>query len=99
VPSTRWPLTWGGNFNTSPGYSVRTSSRQTLDIFSQRTLDLYAQWQFDPHTRLRLAGARLTGGRYGSVSHLMTDTYGNEQRDTTRQQAVWSATIALEKDF
>jgi outer membrane receptor for ferrienterochelin and colicins len=93
------PLTWGGNFNTSPGYSVRTSSRQTLEIFRQRTLDLYAQWQFDPQTRLRVAGARLTGGTYGSVSHLMTDTYGNEQRDTTRQQAVWSATVALEKDF
>jgi outer membrane receptor protein involved in Fe transport len=99
VHSTRWPITWGGNFNTSPGYSVRTSSRQTLDVFRQRTLDLHAQWQFNPQTRLRVAGARLTGGTYGSVSHLMTDTYGNEQRDTTRQQAVWSATVALEKDF
>ena len=29
----------------------------------------------------------------------MTDTYGNEQRDTVRQKLPWSATVALEKDF
>ncbi len=92
------PLTWGGNFNASPGYSVRTSSRQTLDIRATHAIDLYAQWQFDPQTRLRLNASRL-GTRYASVSHLMTDTYGNEQRDALLQTRLWSATVALEKDF
>ena len=92
------PFSWGGNFNTSPGYDVRVSSRQTLEIQSTRGFDLFAQWTFDPRTRLRFNASRL-GSRYTSVSHLMTDTYGNEQRDTVRQKLPWSATVALEKDF
>lgn len=98
VVSARWPITWGGNFNASPGYSVRTSSRQTLDIHATHAIDLYAQWQFDAQTRLRLNASGL-GSRTASVSHLMTDTYGNEQRDALLQTRLWSATVALEKDF
>ena len=97
--SALWPLTWGGNFNASPGYRVRVSSRQTLEVFTQRALDLFAQWKFDPQTRLRLNASRLGGGGYGRVSYLMTDTYGNAQRDTVVQKMPWSATIAIEKDF
>ena len=99
VNSSRWPLTWGGNFNMSPGYSARISSVQTQEVFSQRTLDLYAQWQLDPRTRLRLTGTRLVSDDYGNVSDLMIDTYGNLERTTSRQQAPWSIMLALEKDF
>lgn len=99
VQSAVWPLSWGGNLNASPGYDVRVGSRQTLEIRSTRGIDLFAQWRFDPSTRLRLNASRLGGARYASVSHLMTDVYGNEQRDALRQQVPWSATVALEKDF
>jgi outer membrane receptor for ferrienterochelin and colicins len=99
VRSRRWPLTWGGNFNASPGYSVRVSEQQTLDIRATRSLDLYAQWAFDPKTRLRLSAARLGGGRNASVSHLVTDAAGNGQRDTVQQKLAWSAAVSLEKTF
>lgn len=99
VRSSLWPLTWGGNFNASPDYSVRVSEQQTLDIRATRSLDLYAQWVFDPQTRLRLSAARLGGGRNASVSHLVTDAAGNTQRDTVDQKIPWSAAVALEKTF
>ena len=99
VQSASSPFSWGGNFNASPGYDVRVSSQQTLEIKGARGFDLFAQWTFDPRTRLRFNANRLGGGRYTSVSHLLTDTYGNEQRDVVRQRLPWSATVALEKDF
>ncbi len=99
VKSANSPFSWGGNFNASPGYDVRVSSRQTLEIRATRGFDVFAEWRFDPRTRLRFNANRLGGGSYTSVSHLMTDTYGNAQRDTVRQTLPWSATVALEKDF
>lgn len=98
VRSASAPFTWGANLNASPGYSVRTGSRQTLDMGGNRALDLYAQWRLDPRTRLRLNASRL-GSRYASVSSLMTDTYGNEERSAVVQTGLWSATVALERNF
>lgn len=58
----RWPgtpLTVGGNFNYTPGYTTRLSDEQWLTQSAKRVVDAYVLWTINPAMRLRVTGSNL----------------------------------------
>lgn len=58
----RWPglpLTIGGNFNYTPGYTTRLSETQWIVAAPKRVLDAYALWTINPGMRVRLSASNL----------------------------------------
>jgi iron complex outermembrane receptor protein len=58
----RWPgtpLTIGGNFNITPGYTTRLSETQWLVQSPKRVLDAYVLWSINPSMRLRVTASNL----------------------------------------
>ncbi len=79
-----WPLTIGGTFGYTPGYTTRQTEIQTLDQGRSRSLDVYAQWAFSRTLSLRLFANNLTpaatwsqttfDGGYGSLTERKSRT-------------------------
>lgn len=58
----RWPglpLTVGGNFNITPGYSTRLSDTQWQVQSAKRVVDAYALWTIHPGMRVRVSASNL----------------------------------------
>jgi len=58
----RWPgtpLTTGGNFNYTPGYTTRLAEDQWLTQSAKRVFDAYVLWAISPVMRLRVTASNL----------------------------------------
>ncbi|HEX5686275.1 MAG TPA: TonB-dependent receptor [Ideonella sp.] len=58
----RWPgtpLTTGGNFNYTPGYTTRLAAEQWLTQSAKRVFDAYVLWTINPAMRLRVTASNL----------------------------------------
>ena len=90
----RWPgtpLTIGGNFNITPGYTTRLSETQWIVQSPKRVLDAYVLWSINPGMRLRVTASNLLHQGNETVS-LVED----ETADTTSPSFVnWRVQLEL----
>lgn len=73
----RWPgtpLTVGGNFNYTPGYTTRLSDAQWLTQSAKRVVDAYVLWTINPTMRLRVTGSNLLQQDAESMNVASTET-------------------------
>ena len=73
----RWPgtpLTVGGNFNITPGYTTRLSETQWIVQSPKRVLDAYVLWSISPAMRLRLTASNLLHQGNETVSMVEDET-------------------------
>ena len=73
----RWtgtPLTIGGNFNITPGYTTRLSDTQWIVQSPKRVLDAYVLWSINPSMRLRVTASNLLHQGNETVSMVDDET-------------------------
>ncbi len=73
----RWtgtPLTIGGNFNITPGYTTRLSETQWIVQSPKRVLDAYVLWSVNPNMRLRMTASNLLHQGNETVSMVEDET-------------------------
>jgi len=73
----RWPgtpLTVGGNFNITPGYTTRLSQTQWIVQSPKRVLDAYVLWSINPSMRLRVTASNLLHQDNETVSLVEDET-------------------------
>jgi iron complex outermembrane receptor protein len=73
----RWtgtPLTIGGNFNITPGYTTRLSETQWIVQSPKRVLDAYVLWSINPSMRLRVTASNLLHQGNETVSMVDEET-------------------------
>ncbi|HMX09644.1 MAG TPA: TonB-dependent receptor, partial [Burkholderiaceae bacterium] len=58
------PLSFGGNFNWTPGYRTRLAEDRWVEAGTKRVLDAYALWTFSPAAALRLLAGNLGARDY-----------------------------------
>jgi outer membrane receptor for ferrienterochelin and colicins len=85
------PLTVGGNFSYTPGYTTRLSDTQWAVRDERQSLDLYAQWQLRPDVRWRVSVNNAL-----ARSTQSTSTVGSESATTlTDHQPQWRVQLEL----
>ena len=72
LPGT--PVTIGGNFNWTPGYTTRLSDTQSIIVNRKRVIDAYVSWQVMPTVRLRLSASNLAPLHTDSISQVADET-------------------------
>jgi iron complex outermembrane receptor protein len=75
----RWlgtPLSVGGNFNYTPGYTTRLSETQWLVQSAKRVVDAYVLWTIKPDVRLRVTASNLLAQDAETVSMVTDETTG-----------------------
>jgi outer membrane receptor protein involved in Fe transport len=75
-------LTTGASFVFKNGGETRVSANQVRYESVRRDLDIYALWQFNPKTRLRIAGANLLSQDYIDESSYAVDGAGIQRSRT-----------------
>jgi iron complex outermembrane receptor protein len=65
------PLTFGGNLNWVPAYTVRQTDVQRQSFEATRVLDAYALWVLGPATRVRLSLANALPRHYVTSSTIV----------------------------
>lgn len=73
----RWPgtpLTVGGNFNYTPGYTTRLADTQWAIQSAKRVFDAYALWTINPTTRIRLTASNVLHQDADNVSIVDDET-------------------------
>jgi outer membrane receptor for ferrienterochelin and colicins len=76
----RWtgtPLSMGGNYSYTPGYTTRLSETQWLVQSAKRVVDAYVLWTIKPEMRLRVTASNLLAQDAETVSMV-----GDESTDT-----------------
>lgn len=58
------PLSFGGNFNWTPGYRTRLAEDRWIEAGTKHVLDAYALWTFSPAAGLRLLASNLGARDY-----------------------------------
>ena len=90
------PITWGGNLNLTPAYTVRQIDGQFYEQGRKRVIDGYALWRISP-----LAGLRFSVSNAQPQSYFTANTSELEDGSTQRQEtlartyAVWGARLEL----
>jgi iron complex outermembrane receptor protein len=62
----QWPLTVGGNFNWTPGYSTRLTAQQSAWIASKHVGDAYVLWTINTSVQLRVSASNLAPHLYAT---------------------------------
>ncbi|MEK8034139.1 TonB-dependent receptor [Ideonella sp. DXS29W] len=73
----RWPglpLSLGGNFNYTPGYTTRLAESQWLIQSAKRVLDAYVLWTVNPGMRVRVTASNLLQQDAETVSMVSDET-------------------------
>ncbi|MBC7918228.1 MAG: TonB-dependent receptor [Rhodoferax sp.] len=82
------PLTIGGNFNWTPGYTTQLTDDQTSTQGDKRALELFGLWAFKPGYQLRVSASNLVPRDYVSSGTLLTtNALGQSVRETTTNTA------------
>ena len=86
-----WPLTVGGNFNWTPGYTTQLTAQQSAWIASKHVGDAYVLWTLNPSVQLRLSASNL-------APHLYT-TGGALNAPNSLGQGVLTTTESLQPSY
>ena len=82
------PLTLGGNFNWTPGFTTRLSDDQTVTQGDKRVADAYLVWTITPAYQLRVSASNFSPRHYLSSGSLMSvNPLGQAIRESTQSDA------------
>jgi iron complex outermembrane receptor protein len=90
------PLSFGGNFNWTPGYRTRLAEDRWVEAGTKRVFDAYALWTFSPGAALRLQAGNLAARDYVNGTSAVTDGGGLERSETsTTGRTQWQLRLEL----
>lgn len=90
------PLSFGGNYNWTPGYRTRLAEDRWVEAGTKRVLDAYALWTFSPAAALRLQAGNLGAQDY--VTRSSAEMGGGLREDaqtTTIGRSQWQLRLEM----